>query len=240
MGLMFAKSFLGLVLFLGTAVVSVGQEVQFCPCCGQPIPPAGLIVTNPAAPAVVETESAAVPAPVPAATLTPEKTVPRDWRSSIFGGFTAKSGNTTSSSYNYGGDFEKMNGKLYRYKLSGDGRYSKTDDRVNTSKAELSGEMRRLIGERWFVSGRLSALHDDIKEISYRVKAGPGVGRYLADSEALTADVGTGLLYVQEKTSGEVSDYIAWRLSQRIDWQVTKMLKCWAETEFFLNMMDTI
>ena len=161
-----------------------------------------------------------------------------DWMSSIYGGFTARSGNTVSSSYNYGGEFEKREGKLYRYKLKGDGRYSKTEEQISESKAELSGEMRRLTSEHWFVSGRLSALHDDIKELSYRTKAGPGIGRYLVDLKTLTADVNTGLLYVREKASGEESDYVAWRLSQRVDWQMTETFKCWIETEYVMDVAD--
>jgi putative salt-induced outer membrane protein YdiY len=163
---------------------------------------------------------------------------PRDWKSSFYGGFAAKSGNTTERSYNYGGEYEKKNGTAYRYRLKGDGRYSKTEEQISASKAELSGEMRRLISKRWFVSGRLTALHDDIRDISYRTQVGPGIGRYLADSKTLTADVSTGLLYVREKTSGEISDYVAWRLSQRIDWQMTEIFKWWAETEFLMDVAE--
>jgi putative salt-induced outer membrane protein YdiY len=164
--------------------------------------------------------------------------VPRDWKASVYGGFSAKSGNTTESSYRYGGAFEKNNGKIYRYRLNLDGRYNQTENQTTASKAELAGEMRRLLNERWFVSGRLSGLHDDVKDLAYRVKAGPGFGRYLFDSEKLTADVSTGLLYIRESSSGEVSDYIAWRLSQRLDWQLTALFKWWVETELFVNTME--
>lgn len=162
-----------------------------------------------------------------------------NWQASIYGGFTAKSGNTTSSSYNYGGEFEKKNSELYRYKLTLDGRYSKTDNQISESKAQLSGEMRRMFTERWFVSGRLSAMHDDLKDLSYRAKAGPGIGRYLVDSKTLKADLSTGLLYVREKSAGEASGYVAWRLSQRIDWQITETFKAWAETEYFMDVADS-
>jgi putative salt-induced outer membrane protein YdiY len=129
---------------------------------------------------------------------------------------------------------------VYRYRLKLDGRYRKTDNTVSESKAEMSGEMRRLMHESlWFTSGRLSVLHDDLKDLSYRTKIGPGIGRYLADTEALTADISTGVLYVREKISGEESDYIAWRLSQRVDWQVTEVLKCWVATEFFTDVADS-
>ncbi len=222
--------FCAVTLSILTAAAFADEPVQRCPCCGQTLPP-GVTLTNVPVPAVE--------APAETETLTKEKSVPRDWEAGIYGGFSASRGNTTSSSYNYGGGFEKKNGKLYRYKLKLDGRYRETDNSVSESKAEAAGEMRRLMRDsRWFTSGRLSVMHDDLKDLSYRIKIGPGIGRYLADTKTLTADIGTGFLYVRDKVSGEESDYIAWRLSQRLDWQVTETLTFWVGTDFFTDVAD--
>jgi putative salt-induced outer membrane protein YdiY len=163
----------------------------------------------------------------------------RDWKTSVYGGFDYATGNTEEKAYIYGGEFEKRNDAVYRYKLKADGKYRETDGTVSDSKAEASGEMRRMLNDRWFVSGTLSALHDDLKDISYRVKVGPGLGRYFTDSEALTADVSTGLLYVREKTPDGESGYLAWRLSQWFDWRATDSLRWWFGTELFVDTSDT-
>jgi putative salt-induced outer membrane protein YdiY len=161
-----------------------------------------------------------------------------DWKASLYGGFSASRGNTTQSAYRYGGQFEKKNGTEYNYKLEGDGRYTHNAVKTTVSKVELTGEMRRLLEDRWFISGRLAALHNDISEIAYQVKTGPGFGRYLADSDALRADVSTGFLYIRENESDEISNYVAWRLSQRLEWQVTQSVKLWTETEFLMSTVD--
>ena len=160
------------------------------------------------------------------------------WKGSIYGGLAAKSGNTTSSSYNYGGDFSR-DGKVYRGKLKLDGSYSKAESQVTVSKSEASGELRRMLDERWFAYGTLSALHDEIKDLSYRMKTGPGIGYYFFDSKELTADVSSGPLYVQEKKASIASSYLAWRLAQGITWQITDTFRWWAATEADVDTTDT-
>lgn len=163
----------------------------------------------------------------------------RDWSADIYGGFAVRSGNADEESFRYGGEFEKKNGKAYRYRLKLDGRYRETNDNISESKTEASGEMRRMLGERWFAAGTLSALHDDLKDISYRVKTGPGLGYYIIDTAALTADVSSGPLYVIEKADGRERSYLAWRVAQRFDWKVTDTFRCWFATEAMLNTSDT-
>ncbi len=163
--------------------------------------------------------------------------VPHDWKSSVYGGFAASSGNTVERSYNYGGEYSR-DGKVYRGKLKADGRYSKTEEQLTASKDEASGEMRRMLNERWFAYGVLSALHDELKVISYRVKTGPGIGYYFVDTKDLTADISSGPLYVQEKTSGGASGYLAWRVAQDASWQITDTFRWWASTEAVVSTMD--
>lgn len=164
---------------------------------------------------------------------------PRDWDADIYGGVTAQSGNTRQESYRCGLEFEKKNGRANRFYLKIDGKYRKTDHAVSESKADAAGEMRRMLGERLFASGTLSLLHDDIREISYRAKIGPGIGYYLADRDALTADVSTGLLYVREQAAGLSEDYLAWRISQWLDRRFTDNLRGWFGSELFVNTADS-
>lgn len=160
------------------------------------------------------------------------------WKASIYGGFAAKSGNTTSSSYNYGGDFVR-DGKVYRGRLKVDGSYSQAEQQVTVSKSEASGEMRRMLDAHWFAYGILSALHDEIKDLSYRTKAGPGVGYYFFDSKDLSLDVSSGPLYVQEKKADIASGYLAWRFAQGASWQITDTFRWWALTEADIDTTDT-
>jgi putative salt-induced outer membrane protein YdiY len=164
-------------------------------------------------------------------------TATNDWKASVYGGFAAKSGNTTASSYNYGSEFSR-DGKVYRGKLKLDGSYSKAEDQVTTSQSEASGELRRMLNEHWFAYGTLSALHDEIKDLSYRVKTGPGLGYYFVDSKELTADISSGPLYVEEKKAGVANGYLAWRLAQGISWQITDAFRWWVLTEGDVDTTD--
>jgi putative salt-induced outer membrane protein YdiY len=186
------------------------------------------------------TESIALPEAValPEPETPKDRPVPRDWKASLYGGFTAKSGNTVENAYRYGGDFSKKNGKLYRYRLKVDGKYRKTEERVSDSKAEMSGEMRRLIRGNWFASGRSSVLHDDLKDLSYRAKLGPGIGYYFIQSEEFTADVSSGPMYVRERTSDGVESYMAWRVGQELDWRITQNVRWWTSTELVMDMTE--
>jgi len=161
-----------------------------------------------------------------------------DWKSTVYGGFAAKSGNAVETSYNYGGEFEKRAAETYRYKLKADGRYSKTEEQVTASKSETSGEMRRMLNERWFAYGTLSALHDNLRDLSYRAKAGPGLGYYFVDTETLVADFSSGPLYVREKTSGGSSGYLAWRAAQWFDWHINSTFRWWISTEAVMETAD--
>lgn len=167
-----------------------------------------------------------------------KKTATNDWQLSIYGGFAAKSGNANSSSYDYGGELGRA-GKIYRGRLKLDGGFSEAEDEVTESQAEASGELRRMLNKHWFTYGTLSALHDEIKDLSYRVKTGPGLGYYFVDSKELTADISSGPLYVREKKEGVTSDYLAWRFAQGINWQITEAFRCWVSTEADVDTTDT-
>jgi len=162
----------------------------------------------------------------------------RDWIASIYGGLDYSSGNTEETAYKYGADYEKKNGSVYRYKFRIDGKYRKTEGDVTDSKIEADGEARRIFGstKRWFALAALSALHDDIRDITYRVKGGPNIGCYLKDTETLTADVSSGLLYVREKTPEKVEDYLAWRLAQWFTWDFSETARWWFGTEVFTDI----
>jgi len=211
---------------MGTSIgfsETTNNGVHYCPTCRQ------ILQANAPVGNDVRVASSSVAAVKTAVT--------NDRKMSVYGGFAAKSGNATSSSYNYGSEFSQ-DGKVYRSKLKLDGSYSKAEESVTTSQSEASGELRRMLNEHWFAYGTLSALHDEIKDLSYRIKTGPGLGYYFVDTKELTADVSSGPLYVEEKKEGIASGYLAWRLAQGISWQITEAFRWWVSTEADVNTTD--
>jgi len=167
-----------------------------------------------------------------------EEETPPAWDSSLYGGFSASRGNTDEDAYKYGGKFEKKYGSKYHYLTRIDGRYRKTNDEVTDSKLEASAEIRRLITEKWFSSYTLSGLHDDLRDIRYRIETGPGIGYYFVNREDLSADVSTGLVYVRERSDDGTSDTVAWRLAQEFKWQITETLDLWTSSEWVMEIPD--
>lgn len=157
------------------------------------------------------------------------------WKSSVYGGFSTQRGNTTETAYRYGGELESLNETLYRYKLKLDGKYKESGHQVADSKAEASGEMRRMFDKKWFSYGTLNATHDDLKEVAYRVKIGPGLGYYFIDSPELKLDVSSGPLYVQESSSEGNSHYLAWQVAQGFDWLLTTTFRWWGRAELITH-----
>lgn len=217
----------------GHEPTSGGQHFLVCPHCGYTAAHSAepAVVGPVAVEARVVEETNQVMAEVAAP-------VTNNWKMTVYGSFAAKSGNANEKAYKYGGEFDKKADKVYRYKLKLDGEYGKTEEQLTDSNAEASGEMRRMFDERWFSYGTLSALHDDLKDLSYRAKTGPGLGYYFIDTDALIADLSSGPLYVQEKSSGGKSGYLAWRFAQWFDWNLTETFRWWASTEAVMETAD--
>ncbi len=224
----------GLAETCSAADPSTGH-LSVCPHCGfaitNPVVSSGAAVA--VSPVVVSKPAMAV-----SSAIVTTKPVVRDWKSSMYGGFSAQSGNANTKAYNYGGEYSRY-GKVYRGKLKLDGKYGETEDEVTVSKVESAGEMRRMFHERWFNYGVLSVLHDGLKDISYRVKAGPGLGYYFVDTKELKVDVSSGPLYVHEKTSDMDSGYLAWRFAHGFDWQITDAFRWWGLVEMDVEPADT-
>ncbi len=164
-----------------------------------------------------------------------EEPVVVDWNAYVYAGLAVSRGNTTKDAYNYGGAFSRKLSDRSRCFVRVDGRYSKMEDYVSESKTEVEGEVQRVLSGKWFVSGVLSFRHDDLKEIRYRTKLGPGIGYYLVDTDEMTADVGMGLVYDHEKTEMDTSNFIAWRVSQHFTWKLTDTLDFWSNGEFLMS-----
>jgi putative salt-induced outer membrane protein YdiY len=240
---MFGKMLFFFSIF--AAAVFADEQMCVCPCCGKPLPEGYVLVRTTNAPAAITNALiAAKKAESRGAKEEPvleNKESHRDWKGGLYAGVNYLSGNTEETSYRYGADYEKKNGSDYRYKLNLDGHYRKTDGQEKDSKEELRAEGRRAFGarKRWFSLGTVSVLHDDVKELTYRLKIGPNIGYYLHDKKNLVADVSTGFLYVRENSDGTVEDYLAWRLAQWFDWHLTENTRWWFGTELFTDIGES-
>ena len=164
---------------------------------------------------------------------------PRNWSSHIYGGATMRAGNTEESAYRYGGLFECGREGVYRGMMRFDGRYRKTNRVVSESRNEVGSELRRMFGKKWFAAGTATGLHDDAREIRYRIIGGPAAGRYLYDTDVVRLDVSSGFVYLHETTDVTRRDTVDWRAAQQFRWKITETLECWTNSELLVNLDET-
>lgn len=98
--------------------------------------------------------------------------------------------------------------------------------------------VRKTLSERTFASVDLSALHDDVAQIAYRVIMGPGAGAYLIkdDRTALSAEI--GFSYIWEKQAGVRDDFLAVRVAETFSRQLSATAKLWQSVEAIPQFED--
>ena len=123
-------------------------------------------------------------------------------------------------------------GDEYTLRLGIDGAYGETDDERTAENVKGVAEYRRLISERAYILGNLTALYDDIADVDYRVVLSIGPGYYLMKSDAATLSVDVGPAYITEKVDGEERDEFALRAGERYERKLSDTAKVWQALEY--------
>lgn len=120
----------------------------------------------------------------------------------------------------------------YTLRLGLDFAYSEDQDVKTTENIKGVVDYRYLVSERAYVFGNLTALHDDIADVEYRVVLSAGPGYYLMKDDRATLGVEAGPAYVIEEVGGEENDDLALRFGERYDRQLSPTAKCWQALEY--------
>ena len=67
---------------------------------------------------------------------------------------------------------------------------------------------------------------------------GPDLGAYLVKNDRLTLSVETGPVYIAEKLDGISEDYLALRLSERLEFTISPTAKLWQAAEYLPKVDD--
>ncbi len=117
-------------------------------------------------------------------------------------------------------------------RLGADATYGEDHDVKNSESVHGFGQYNRLLTDRFYVYGRLDALHDAIADVDYRLTFSPGVGYYFIKnaSTRLSAEIGPG--YIYEKQGGRTHDYFTLRIAERLEHKLNDRVKLWESVEF--------
>ncbi|MCF7837122.1 MAG: DUF481 domain-containing protein [Candidatus Marinimicrobia bacterium] len=175
------------------------------------------------------------------------------WQTGLNLGATLTEGNAESQQWNLGVLTEGERPGLGAIRAGLEGHYAENKPRrAADAAAEDTGRervttMNKALGfinvqkelpRHWFAALDLAGLHDDLAEIAYRVTLSPGLGYHLLKTETRTLLLETGPAYIWDKVAGAREEYLAWRLAQRFEQQVSESARIWQSLEYLPKADD--
>ncbi len=98
---------------------------------------------------------------------------------------------------------------------------------------------KRLIDERWYGSGSVGFLYDEIADVDYRVTPGVSAGNFLLKDADFKLSLEAGPSYVFERVGGEDKNYFAPRIADRFDWIISCTSKVYQLAEILFDIEDS-
>jgi putative salt-induced outer membrane protein len=162
---------------------------------------------------------------------------PPKWETAATLGFSLTSGNSDTMLFT-GMIKTQKKGPHDEWGFGASGAYGESDSVVNNNYIQGYGQYNRLLGERWFLYGRVDALHDEIADVNYRVSLSPGAGYYFIKNKTTTlaGEVGPGV--VIEERGGNDSTYATLRVAGRFEHKFSDRARTWAKAEYLPELSD--
>jgi putative salt-induced outer membrane protein YdiY len=173
-----------------------------------------------------------------AATNAPPKKSP--WEGNAALGLTVTRGNSDTLLFNLNVQGTRKWDKN-ELRLKADGTYGENNGTRNNEQARGIAQYNRIFGheDRWFVYGRLEALHDGIASVKGRISISPGVGYYFVKNArtSLSGEVGPG--FVEEKLGDAPwHDYLTLRAAERFEFKINERSRLWQSVEWLPQVDD--
>ena len=169
-----------------------------------------------------------------------KKTVRKEkgaWKRTIEAGVSTASGNSDLLRYDGSAGATKETELNFTY-LEIAGRYGESDNETDAANATGEAKYQHKLTERTYAALDGFARHDQIADLSYRLRGSLSLGRRFVWTEraVLSAELGPG--YVSEKKGGEKEGFFAGRAAQYLEILVADNLQIWQSVEFVQNLED--
>ena len=160
------------------------------------------------------------------------------WKRVVEAGVSTASGNSDVLRYDGSVSAAKETEENYFF-LETAGRYGESDNETDAANAMGEGKVQHRLSERVYAALDVNARHDQIADLSYRLRSSLSLGRRFIWSErtALSAELGPG--YVAEKKGGEMEGFSAGRAAQYLEILVADNLQLWQAAEWVQNLEDS-
>lgn len=164
---------------------------------------------------------------------------PKDaWKLKLDLGLQTASGNSDTLNFK-GAVTGSKETELNYYYLKAAGRYGESDNETDAENATLEGQIQRRVSERMYVAVAGHAFHDQIANLSYRVRGSLSLGRHLIWTERTILNVEVGPGYVAEKKGGETEGFVAGRVAQHLEIMITPSFQVWESIEYLPSLEDS-
>ena len=191
--------------------------------------------------ALLVTQSTVVgEAPAPDANAAPEPEKKPAWEGLVAFGLTITSGNSDTLLANASARANKKWPKD-ELRLSLDATYGENDGDKSVEQVKASSQYNRTFGteDRWYVYGRVEALHDAIADIDGRFTLGPGMGYYFVKNKktSLSGEAGPGAV-IEKVDDKDWETYYTLRIADRFEYKINDRAKIWQTAEFMPDVSD--
>ena len=160
-----------------------------------------------------------------------------EWKRSVEAGVSTASGNSDVLRYDGSASAAKETETSYTY-LELAGRYGESDNETDAASATGDAKYQHKLTERTYAALDGYAKHDQIADLTYRLRGSVSLGRRFVWTEraVLSAELGPG--YVSEKKGGDPEGFAAGRVGQYLEILLTDSLQIWQSAEFVQNLED--
>ena len=163
---------------------------------------------------------------------------PTGWKSSAALGATITRGNSETVTVN-GTVLSEKKWNKNELSLGAGFTYGEDEDKVNASTVNGFVQYNRLMSERFYIYGRVDALHDDVAHLTYRVTLSPGAGYYFIKNDKITlsGEAGPGIAFEKFWSEDEKS-YWTLRFGQKFTWKITDHSRFWEMLDYSPKVDD--
>jgi len=166
------------------------------------------------------------------------------WIKGISAGLSLTDGNSNASNLNLNAKASHdAHGEIWRFEADynyGDNKETPDSDRVETrNDFKILGDYRHIFDEVYFGGFGAELKHDEIADIDYRLSLSPSLGMFLIREDKMKFSVEAGPSYIFEEVGGITDDYLAPRMADRLEWQISDTAKLYQTAEVLFDVTNS-
>ncbi len=163
------------------------------------------------------------------------------WVNTFNFGYNKTSGNSDVSLLNLG-FLSKYEKEEHLLRFQADHNFGETETvdsgekQTNVDYSFVSGEYKNIVSEKLYLGLGTDFMRNEISDVKYRVLANPRVGYFIFKEDKVgSLDVYAGPSYLWEEVADETDDYLAPRLGNRFEYQLTETAKVFETLDVILS-----